>query len=105
MTDVHWTSTYAKSLGVFLSGQHLGAQTDRGEEIIDDSFYIMFNSHFQPVIFAIPEKKWGDSWMKVIDTHDGSFEPEESLEINASENIEVKERSIILLKHISGKNA
>jgi glycogen operon protein len=105
MTDVHWTSTFAKSLGVFLSGQHLGAQTERGEVIIDDSFYIMFNSHFQPVIFTLPERKWGDSWVKVIDTCDGSFEPEESLEINASENIEVRERSIILLKLISGKNA
>ena len=78
MTDVHWTSTYAKSLGVFLSGEHLGAKTERGEIIIDDSFYIMFNSHFQPVIFTIPGTKWGDTWLKIIDTYDGTFEPEGS---------------------------
>jgi glycogen operon protein len=98
MTEKHWTTTYAKSLGIFLSGDQLGAQTDRGENIIDDSFFVVFNSHFEPVVFKIPDERWGMSWIKLIDTYHGSFVLEGSLDIKAGENIEIKERSIVLLK-------
>jgi glycogen operon protein len=98
MTEKHWTTTYAKSLGIFLSGDHLGAQTDKGENIVDDSFFVVFNSHYEPVMFKLPDEHWGPSWMKLIDTYDGSFDPEGNLDVKAGDNIEIKERSIILLK-------
>lgn len=101
MTDVHWTTTYAKSLGVFLSGDQLATRTERGENIVDDSFYIMFNSHFEPVIFKIPDQTWGHSWSKLIDTYSGSFDNGESNELRAGESVEIKERSIVLLKQRS----
>jgi isoamylase len=98
MTEVHWTSTYAKSLGIFLSGEQLGAQTERGENIVDDSFFVVFNSDFEPVVFMLPNEKWGPTWIKLIDTYYGSFEPDGVMEVKAGDNIEIKERSIILLK-------
>lgn len=98
MTEVHWTSTYAKSLGIFLSGDQLGAQTDKGENIVDDSFFVVFNSHHEPVVFKLPDDRWGPSWIKLIDTYYGSFDTEGKTEVKAGENIEIKERSIILLK-------
>jgi isoamylase len=101
MTDVHWTTTYAKSLGIFLSGDQLGSKSEKGEIIVDDSFYLMFNSHSEPVVFKIPDESWGHSWKKIIDTYDGFFEPDGILQLNASEEIEVKERSVTLLKLIT----
>jgi isoamylase len=98
MTDVHWASTFAKSLGVFLSGEQLGSRTERGEIIVDDSFYLMFNSHFEPVVFTIPDKRWGQQWLKIIDTYDGSFNNDGIQEVKPGEHIEVKERSVTLLK-------
>ena len=66
--------------GIFLSGDQLGAQTDRGENIIDDSFFVVFNSHFEPVVFKIPDERWGKSWIKLIDTYYGSFDLEGTLD-------------------------
>lgn len=104
MNEEHWATTYAKSLGVFLSGKHLNAQTERGENIIDDSFYIMFNSNSETVGFKIPDERWGHDWLKLIDTYEGSFYPEGKSTINASEIIELKGRSIILLMNKTNRN-
>jgi isoamylase len=103
MTEAHWSNTLAKSLGVFLSGEQLGARTERGENIVDDSFYLMFNSHSEPVVFKIPDERWGHPWLKIIDTSDGSFDLEGKTKIDARENVEVKERSVILLMQITNK--
>jgi isoamylase len=103
MTEAHWTNTFAKSLAVFLSGEQLGARTERGENIIDDSFYLMFNSHFEPVNFKIPDERWGHTWLRIIDTFRGSFDLEARESINAGEEIEVKERSVILLMQVTKK--
>ncbi len=103
MTEERWTDTLAKSLGVFLSGEQLGATTEKGEIIIDDSFYIMFNSHSESVFFKIPDERWGHIWLRIIDTYDGSFDLEGKTTINAGEIVEVKERSVILLMQITKK--
>ncbi len=58
-------TTLAKSLGIFLSGDHLNTRDEHGEKIIDDSFYIIFNSAEISVIFTIPDKAWGESWIKI----------------------------------------
>ena len=41
---------------------------ERGEQIVDDSFYIMFHAHHEPVDFTLPEAKWGECWTEVLDT-------------------------------------
>ncbi|NJK86433.1 MAG: glycogen debranching enzyme GlgX, partial [Bacteroidales bacterium] len=100
MSDEHWGETLAKSLGIFLSGDELMSRTDRGEKITDDTFYIMINSNDTPVVFTLPEKNWGKQWRKIVDTSDGYIDPDGSEVIfMASENIEVKDRSVMLLMH------
>ena len=41
---------------------------ERGERVVDDSFYVMFNAHHEPVEFALPEAKWGERWTVMLDT-------------------------------------
>jgi glycogen operon protein len=97
MTSEHWDASFAKSLGVFLSGDHLGAKDEHGETITDDSFYIIFNSSESDVDFTLPDKNWGESWIKILDTYNGWFNPEfSSAPVNAAEIIEVKGRSVVL---------
>jgi glycogen operon protein len=68
MTEEHWKTGYAKSLGVFLYGGGLNTVDQEGKAIVDDSFYILFNGHGGPLDFKLPVSKYGKSWKKVWDT-------------------------------------
>jgi pullulanase/glycogen debranching enzyme len=76
---------------------------DELNQIIDDSFYLMFNSNFEPVSFTIPDERWGHRWLKVLDTSDGTFLEAGGEIFGAKCQIEVKERSMILLMHKTEK--
>lgn len=97
MTDEHWNSTNAKSLGIFLSGDQLNELSSKGEKIFDDSFYIILNSHYETVSYKIPDDKWGNNWFKIIDTYEGLFDLHEKTQIKASDEINVLGRSVIVL--------
>ena len=45
MSDEDWQAGFAKSLGVFLNGDAIPTRDERGERVVDDSFYVMFNAH------------------------------------------------------------
>jgi glycogen operon protein len=68
MSEEDWQAGFAKSLGVFLNGRAIPTPNERGEQIVDDSFYIMFNAHQEPLDFKLPESKWGECWTEVVDT-------------------------------------
>lgn len=97
MSERHWNESHAKSLAIFLSGDHLNSRDERGELIRDDSFYVIFNSAEVSVIFTIPDRTWGESWIKILDTFDGVFNPDGDLVINPGDVIEVRSRSVVML--------
>ncbi|HLP74318.1 MAG TPA: glycogen debranching protein GlgX [Bacteroidales bacterium] len=98
MSDEHWNESMAKSLGVFLSGDHIGAQDEHGDVITDDSFFVIFNSNHESVVFTIPDKTWGEQWFKILDTNDGFFNAEtEEFILSPGEHIEAAARSVTLL--------
>jgi isoamylase len=76
MSEDDWQAGFAKSLGVFLNGRAIQTRNERGEQIVDDSFYIMFNTHHEPLGFKLPEAKWGERWIEVLDTN----APEDALD-------------------------
>jgi glycogen operon protein len=71
MTDEDWNVSYARSLGVFLNGAGIGAPDARGARILDDSFFLVFNAHYEPLSFALPGRSWGVSWREIIRTAAG----------------------------------
>ena len=44
MSEEDWQAGFAKSLGVFLNGRGIPTPNERGEQVVDDSFYVMFNA-------------------------------------------------------------
>jgi glycogen operon protein len=98
MTEERWNESNAKSLGIFLSGEHLDTVDEHGEKIFDDSFYVIFNSAEFSVLFTIPDKTWGSSWVKILDTFDTFLDPDsEEFKLSPGEVIEVRPRSAVLL--------
>jgi isoamylase len=68
MSDEHWNSGFAKSLAVFLNGQGIASYDANGNQLVDDSFYVLFNAHHEPITFRLPSSEWGRCWKKTVDT-------------------------------------
>lgn len=96
MGDEHWNNDYAKSLAIYLNGRGLHAVGTRGENIVDDSFYLVFNAHHEPLDFTLPPSKYGKTWDLVLDTSTPFVEEKQ---FAAGTVIAVEGRSIVVLKH------
>jgi isoamylase len=68
MTDDDWAVGFAKSLTVFLNGDAITEPDPRGERIRDDSFLLLFNASELDLAFTIPPQRYGEKWVKVLDT-------------------------------------
>jgi glycogen operon protein len=98
MTDQSWNESLAKSLGIFLSGANLNLKDEHGETLTDDTFYIIFNSNPESVIYTLPDSAWGKLWYKILDTYDCFFDSNsEEFPLKPLENIEARGRSVIML--------
>lgn len=95
MTDEHWNTSFAKSLGIYLNGKDIHTVSAKGEPVVDDSFYIIFNAHHEALAYTLPERKYGSEWKKILDTFEGMVG--EGPTFQAGEKITVEGRSIILL--------
>jgi isoamylase len=56
--------------------------------VVDDSFFLIFNSTEEQVDFVLPPAECGEGWQIVIDTHQGmitkignQFEPGDTLSV------------------------
>ncbi|MDB6031859.1 MAG: glycogen debranching enzyme GlgX, partial [Verrucomicrobiales bacterium] len=67
MSDEDWQAGDPKSIAIFLNGRGLGAIDVTGEPLKDDSFYIVFNAHHQPLDFTLPDSII-PQWYLVLDT-------------------------------------
>jgi glycogen operon protein len=104
MSDADWQAGFAKSLGVFLNGNAIPTPNERGERVVDDSFYIMFNAHHAALEFRLPPKAWGEKWTQVLDTFESADEmSEERLgrQIRAGGAVQVQAWSLVLLRRIA----
>jgi isoamylase len=68
MTDEDWAAGFAKSLIVFLNGEAITEPDPRGERIRDDSFLLLFNASELDLEFCIPPPRYGEQWLKVLDS-------------------------------------
>jgi isoamylase len=61
-------------VGVFLNGDAITDRDRRGQRVSDDSFLLLFNGHYEPVEWTLPQQ-WGEAWEPVLDTSDPAREP------------------------------
>jgi isoamylase len=101
MSEEHWNTSSAKSVGVFLAGEGIHARDKKGDLITDDSFYLMFNASDTEVMFRLPGKEYGNPWIKVVDSFEGYVSEEGKEKSGAHAEIIVEPRSVVLMKHIN----
>jgi isoamylase len=96
MAEEDWGEGFAKSMAVFLNGQAIAYPDSHGEKILDDSFLLLFNAHYEPIPFTLPGPEWGKQWIRILDTNQGGFVDDEK-EYAAQEEVPVESRSLVLL--------
>jgi isoamylase len=97
MTEENWNHDFAKSLAIYLNGKGIHTVGWKGDPVIDDSFFVIFNAHHEPIQFKFPEKKYGAKWIKLIDTYitENNIAPEV---FKANQPVNVAGRSVLLFK-------
>jgi glycogen operon protein len=95
MTDEDWDAGYAKSLAVYLNGHGIRETDERGEEVLDDHFYLAFNASHEPIEFTLPSDDYAPRWTPVLDTAEmGEVEP---VEVKPGSTVIVQGRAIVVL--------
>jgi isoamylase len=97
MAEEDWGVGVTKSLGVFLNGATIPNPNPRGEPVIDDNFYLIFNAFHDSLQFKIPGPDYGNLWIKEIDTETGWQEKPPTLK--AGDTTMVAARSLVVLRH------
>jgi isoamylase len=108
MSDEDWDNAHIRSVAVFLNGDGIREPDDRGERVVDDSFFVLFNGHYEPIDFTLPDHFRGESWIVEVDTAVGATPVVaiaggvpvvvDPVVIKTSETFTVEARSIKLLK-------
>ena len=104
MAEEQWDEGFAKALGVFLNGEGIDSPDLRGERVVDDSFYVLFNAHYEPIQFVLPKKELGETWSVVLDTSQPLPDTEEHL-YKASQEVTVESRSLRVLRRVRENQA
>jgi glycogen operon protein len=68
----------------------------RGERIVDDSFFVIFNAHGGRIDFTLPHGLGVGRWSTVFDT--ASEVPRPSRRYKTGDRVRVSNRSLILLR-------
>ncbi|MFN8059840.1 MAG: glycogen debranching protein GlgX [Vicinamibacterales bacterium] len=97
MTVDDWQKGSAKSLGVFLNGRAITAVDSRGEPVVDDTFYVVFNAHADALQFTLPPAAWGRGWRPVLDTTE-PFPADHDDVLAPASPLRVAGRSLLVLR-------
>jgi glycogen operon protein len=94
MSEDDWGAGFGKAVALFLNGDGIRELGPQGERISDDSFFLCFNAHSEPIRFTMPPVEYGGKWHAVIDTADPT---EDDRMVSAAEEIAVESRSLLVL--------
>ena len=100
MTQDDWDFAFGKALMVYLNGNAITEPDSRGQEIVDDSFIMMFNAHYEDIEFTLPPKRLGAKWQLVIDTTEATGYPLDAEILESRGKLTVPARSTMVLKQL-----
>ncbi|MBA2751672.1 MAG: glycogen debranching protein GlgX [Actinobacteria bacterium] len=97
MSDEDWQTGTVTSMGVFMNGEAIHAPGPRGEPVVDESFLVLFNAHYESMKLTLPDSRFGERWIRMVDTADSLSEGDSA---KAGEGVEVESRSIVLMRRV-----
>ena len=89
-----WSNTHAFSVMIYLNGSDIPEADWYGNQMVVNNFILIFNAHYEPIMFTLPDERYGKKWRLVVDTHNPKG-PE--LNYEAGFAITAQSRSFLLL--------
>ncbi|WP_169171836.1 glycogen debranching protein GlgX [Bifidobacterium oedipodis] len=89
-----WQNTHAFSMMIYLNGSDIPETDWYGNRMVDNDFILIFNAHYEPIMFTLPDEHYGRKWRLVVDTHNPTG-PE--LNYEAGFMITAQSRSFLML--------
>ena len=96
MTQKEWQRDDGHTLGVFLNGEEISERTPEGQDIVDDSFLLLFNAYGESIPFTLPTRRFGARWQVEIAT--GAGAPEGVVPARA--RVTLEGRSLVLFRRV-----
>ena len=100
MSDQDWESGYARSVAVFLNGEEIAEPDLRGERVTDDSFFLLFNGHFEPIEFVLPDVGAGEHWSVAVDTAAPLLDEALERSMKPGQPVMVEARAVLVLRKV-----
>ncbi len=82
MNDDEWENGFSRSIGVLFNGRTMDVRDAKGQPILDATFVLLFNAHYEPILFNLPPIQNNRAiWNLVIHTEEesGFVEPPQSV--------------------------
>jgi isoamylase len=96
MDDDDWDVGFAKSLAMYLNGHGIRETDERGENVVDDCFYLAFNASHEPIDFTLPSSEYAEGWTVVVDT--AELDDVEPVQVKAGETLTIGARATVVLQ-------
>lgn len=101
MSTEEWNTSFAKAVTIFYNGQAIAEPNDRGEEVFDSDFLMLFNASEQDLEFTIPLDEAKRQWVMVTNTADeekGIYSARKKPHVVLASKVIVRSRSIVMLE-------
>ena len=89
-----WQNTHAFSMMIYLNGSDIPEVDWYGNRMVDNDFILIFNAHYEPIMFTLPDERYGRKWQLVVDTHNPN---EPALSYETGFMITAQSRSFLML--------
>jgi glycogen operon protein len=97
MTDADWADTSLRAVGSFVSGAPLREPGPCGEQLIDNSFLLWFNSAAEPLDLTLPENDWVQTGEVVLSTDEAL---PVGTQVKAGEEMVLGPRTVLVVRSI-----
>ena len=97
MTGEDWHDPDLRTIGMFVSGSPLRAPGPRGEQQVDKSFMLWFNSDWLPARLSIPDNEWVHTGEVVLST---DFRLPVGIQVHAGDRIQLGRRTVVVFRQL-----
>jgi glycogen operon protein len=97
MAQRDWARDDGHVVGLFLNGEEIPSRTQRGEELVGDSFMLFFNAHHEDVTFTLPPRGFGAVWTHELSTAEPDL-PAGARSVQSRGRLPVEARSLTVLR-------
>jgi isoamylase len=102
MSEAEWKSPFVRCLGMLVSGDADALTDQHGEPILDETFLLLLNAHYEPIPFLLPGEEHLE-WELVLDTTDEDGFLKEPKPFPSGEDVNLAGRACMLFKLSRGE--